>query len=914
MNWYNYSKSQLETELNTSSEAGLAHSDVKARLIKYGPNVLPEKPVDGWVKVFVRQFKSPLIYILVVCAVTIFYLGEVTDAGIILAVIFINAVIGTFQEGKAGKIMQSLKRLSSAEATVLRGGTETIIPEAEIVPGDILILDEGQKVTADARVIFSHNLSLDEAPLTGESGAVAKGDHVLTDANLPASSQHNMVFKGTAVLAGSGKAIVVGTGLQTEIGNISRALLMPEEEIPLQKNIRLLSRVIIIAIVILSSLLFILGTSLGRTPREMFSLVVSLSVSIIPEGLPLVLTVILASGVWHMSKRNALVKKMQAVEALGQAKIIAVDKTGTLTENQMIVKQLFLGKNIYTVTGNGYKPQGQVLFQNHPAPKSGDLELAARIGSLAGRANVVMQEATGLYKVSGDPTEAAMEVFGEKLGQGRQELLTQYNEVGEIPFDHKNKYRAVFYSHQEKIFCAVAGAPEVIIKKSTHYLHNGQAHQITPVDRALFEEAVEEFTQKGFRVVAFGYKHESKSVVLDDIDGLVFGGLFGIEDALRPEARSSIAQAEEAGVKVVMITGDHKSTARAIAREAGIYSEGDLVVTGPEMAEMSAEQLAEKLSKVSVFARVTPDDKMKIIQAYKHAGLITAMTGDGVNDAPSLVAADLGVAMGKIGTEVAKEAADIVLLDDNLSSIVAAIRQGRVMYQNIKKALQFLFATSLGELFTIVAAIVLKMPLPVTAVQILWLNLVTDPLIGAALAMEKAEEDVGHKPKHALSKYFIDGPMLVHMAMVGVIMAAGAITLFNFYLPVSAAKANSMALTLLAVFQWYNGLNCRFLKGTIFTRQIWSNGYLWLSLGVNLVMQILALNLPIFQKILKTTPLNLAEWLTVLVLGLAIVFADELRKYIYRLFTSRSLPTDKGLSNVSPKAAASMNIPPISNM
>ncbi len=881
MNWYQFTKIQLETELKTNLTTGLSQAEAKARLSLQGPNLLPEKPPESWWLVFFRQFQSPFIYILFVCSAVIYFLNQITDASIILVVLLINAVIGMLQEGRAGRILQSLKKLSFSEATVLREGVEVILPEAEVVLGDILVLKEGQKVTADARVIFSHNLGLDEAALTGESGAVPKKDAVLGEENLPVSAQHNLVFKGTAVLSGDGQAVVVGVAQNTEIGKISKMLQRTETEMPLQKNLKRLSKAIIYFVLASSVFLFFLGIQTGRSGNEMFSLVVSLAVSVIPEGLPLVLTVILAHGVWRMSKKQALVRKLGAVEALGEAKILAVDKTGTLTENQMVVRRVYTGQKIFHISGEGYKPQGSALFGDLPVADNIDIQMAAKIAVLVSKATVQLDEQSGVYKVSGDPTEAAMAVLGEKLGINKEREQQQFVELAEIPFEYKNKYRAVFYENKERVFCAAAGAPEVILASATHYLENGQARELLDREKKLFEEAQEEFSQMGLRVVGFGYKFLTKTHPFDNIHNLVFGGFFAIEDALRPEAKQAVAFAQSSGVKVVMITGDLRSTAKAIATEAGIFKEGDTILTGTELQSLSKEQLAGKLDKVSVFARVVPEDKMKIIEAYRHIGLVVAMTGDGVNDAPSLMAADLGVAMGKIGTEVAKEASDIVLLNDNLHGIVTAIKEGRVMHSNIRKALQFLFSTSLGEMLTIVFTLFLRLPLPVTAVQILWLNLITDPLSGAALALEKEEDGEVNKKSH-FSKYFLDVSSLSHILLIGLVMSSAAIYVFNSYYLGEMAKAQTIALSLLAVFQWYNSLNCRFNKASIFTTKIFSNSYIWMAFGLNLILQLFAVYNPFMQKVLKTTALNLNDWLVVFALGLLVILADEIRKWILR--------------------------------
>ncbi len=903
MHWYQYTKTQIEQEFATNLENGLSAGEAKSRFLKYGPNLLPESPPERWFSIFFRQFKSPLIYILLAAACIVYALGDHEDGYIILGVLTFNALIGTIQEGRSQQALRSLKQLSSVECTIIREGVEEVVAESEVVPGDVLVLREGQKVGADARVLYSSNLSVDEAALTGESGAVHKTEGNLSDSDLSASAQKNMVFKGTEVLSGDGKAVVVGTGLNTEIGKISKALLEPQEDIPLQKNIKRLARVIVFAVLGMSVLIFLLGIFSGKPPAEMFSVVVSLAVSMTPEGLPLVLTLILVTGVFRMSKRNALVKKLQAVEALGQAQVIAVDKTGTITRNEMVVKKLFAGDRVYLVEGNGYEPKGKIFLGGAVQSIVGDLETAGKIAVMSVKASVSFQEKIGQFKVLGDPTEAALNVFGEKLSFFRDNLSKEYQELAEIPFDYKTKFRAVFYgvSHRgspkskgfgggnDGVLCAIAGAPEVLLAKAEKYAMGGQNHHLTQEAKKKFDSALEEFSQEGLRVVAFGFKHLTRSHPFDNIDGLVIGGFFAIEDSVRPEAKNAVIEAQKAGVKVVMITGDHKITARAIAREAGIYKEGDEIITGAELAAMSHEELAGKLGVVSVFARVTPDDKMKIIRAYKHKGLVVAMTGDGVNDAPSLVAADLGVAMGKIGTEVAKEAADIVLLDDNLSSIVAAIEEGRSMYRNIQKALLYLFSTSAGEAFTIAGALILGWPLPLLAVQILWLNVITDPLIGTSMALDKKEPGILERPFKKPSGYFIDANMASQMFLTAIVMSAATLYLFNLYSLFDYYKAVTVSLTALAVSQWYRGFNCMLMDTTIFSRQIFRNVYLWLAILLNLSFHLSAIYIPAMQKFLKTTPLEFSDWVLIVPFAFVVVLAEELRKLAVKIYTIRKL-------------------------
>ncbi|HSA83473.1 MAG TPA: HAD-IC family P-type ATPase, partial [Patescibacteria group bacterium] len=691
-----------------SSESGLSSGEAKNRLQQYGPNKLPEAKVDSLFTIFFRQFQSPLIYILLIACLTVFVMGDYADGGIILFVLLFNAVIGTFQEGRAQNTLLALKKFAETNATVLRDGKEAVIPDYEIVPGDVVILQEGDKVSADARIIEENNIMIDEAALTGESDPIHKNAEPLKGSALQTADQKNIVFKGTTVVAGHGKALVVSTGLETVFGKISKELSMIDSEIPLKGNIRALSKAIIIVVFSSTSFLFVIGILLGNSVRDMFKTVVSLAVSIIPEGLPIVLTLILAGGVWRMSKRNALVKKLQAVESLGQARIIAVDKTGTLTKNEIILQNVFIDGKYYEVTGNGYNPKGEFLLEqdsidplHHPA-----LLLAGKIAAFGTNNNLIYDEEKKTWRASGDPTEAAIVVFARKLGFKEAVLAKETPRLSEIPFDYKYKFHATTHKENGEIVASIIGAPEVILEKCTDYWHDGKRHELTKEKRNEFESTLIEMSKKGLRVLAFATRATPpEKLKIEDIHKLTFVGFFGLKDMLRPEVHEAMRRTKEAGMKVVMITGDHKDTAIAIATEAGIYKKGDTVLTGEDLNKLSEKELADVIKNVTVFARVTPEHKLHIVKAYKHSGEIIAMTGDGVNDAPSLVAADLGVSMGKIGTEVAKEASDIILLDDNFGSITFAIEEGRNIYKTIKKVLLYLFSTSLGEMLTITVAL-----------------------------------------------------------------------------------------------------------------------------------------------------------------------------------------------------------------
>lgn len=868
-----------------SSERGLDAQEAKRRLQEYGPNKLPAGKIDSLALIFLRQFQSPLIYILFIASLIVFVIGEVTDGSIILFVLLFNAVVGTLQEGKAQNTLLALKKLIRADSAVLRDGKEVLLPDEEIVPGDILVLQTGEMIAADARIITAKNLKVDEAILTGESEPVHKAPEILARKKKSALNPSNMVFQGTYVATGNGKAVVVATGTETAIGKIAKKITTIDTEIPLKVNIRYLSRLIILAVAGIVTSLFFLGIALGKSAREMFTTVVSLSVSIIPEGLPIVITLVLATGVWRMSKRNALVKRLQAVEALGQARIIAIDKTGTITKNEMVIQRVHIEDKLFEVTGTGYDPKGEVRIEgsivdppNHP-----ELLLAGKIAAFCADSRVVHDEKTNQWRIVGDPTEAAMLVFGEKMGFHKGDLEQESPETDEIPFDYKLKYHATVHKVGGKRFLTVVGTPEVILNLSSRIWQKGEARSLFKEKKEELEKTFIRLSGEGFRVLAFAISHDvPENITPEKIRRLTFAGFFGMKDALRPEVKEAIEKAKSAGIRVIMITGDHKITAQVIGKEAGIYREGNEVLIGEEVDKLSDAELALRLPKISIFARVTPDHKLRIINAYRARGEIIAMTGDGVNDAPSLVAADLGIAMGKIGTEVAKEASDIVLLDDNFASVVSAIEEGRNIYKTIKKVVLYLFSTSAGEVLTISGALFLGYPLPLLAAQIIWLNLVTDGFLDVALAMEPREKGLLQGNFERPKKYLIDRLMGKRIIIMAIPMAIGTLFLFEGYFEADITKAWTISLTTLAVFQWFNAWNCRSEEKSIFQMNPFSNRFLVGATVIVVLLQLLAVYNPLMQKILHTTSLELREWLLIIAVAASIILIEEIRKNFYR--------------------------------
>ncbi len=880
-----YGQSTLETlSLLDSAEHGLSENEAKRRLEIYGPNKLSDAPVDSAFKIFIKQFQSPLIYILLVSSITVFFLGERADAYIILFVLIANAFIGFFQEGKAQNTLAALKKFTKTDAVVIRDTREIVISDEEIVVGDMVVLREGDKLSADVRILDSTNLKVNESALTGESVPVFKNTLVISTKDVPVADQHNMAFKGTFVVTGVARAIVVATGINTVIGKISEKINTIDTDAPLKKDIEKLSKFLSVLVLAISALVFVLGIYFGNPARDMFFTAVAVAVSLVPEGLPIVITLVLATGVYRMAKRNALVKKLQAVESLGQASVIAVDKTGTITKNELMVERVFVSGQTFEVGGDGYESRGEIHldgrevdFANHP-----ELLFMGKIATFCADARVTFLEKEGIWKVSGDPTEAAMLVFGEKAGFNKDDLEQEEPKIMDIPFDAVTKFHTTVHLIKKKTFLSITGAPETVLALADSMQIDGKKQKLTQKDKGELEAEVHRLSRQGLRVIACAVNQNAgNDIKLDALPALTFIGFLGMRDVLRENVAESIASAQDSGIKVVMITGDHMVTAEALARKAGIFKTGDKVMSGKELEGMSAKDLSHHLGPVSVFARVTPEHKLKIIEAYKLRGDIIAMTGDGVNDALSLVAADLGIAMGKIGTEVTKEAGDIVLLDDNFKSIVSAIEEGRNIYASIKKVMLYLFSTGAGELFVVVGALLLTMPLPLLPTQILWLNLVTDGFLVLAIAMESREK-LGKKHAQGHNSFFINRVAIIRIFVMSLTMMIGTLYVFSQVYALDIEKGWTMALTTLAIFQWFNAWNCRKESGSVFSKNIFSNLYLVGAALIVVALQIFAIYTPFMQKILHTTALSVSEWIFMIVISLSVIFVEEVRKFFAR--------------------------------
>ncbi len=883
--------SQVEKEFGTSRD-GLSEKEARERLIKNGSNRLPEKKSASVFLIFFRQFKSPLIFILLISAIILYFIDEKIDAGIILFVLLFNAVVGTIQEGKAQNIFLALSKFAKTNALVFRDGKETIISDEKVVVGDVIILREGEKIPADGRIFEEKNLQMDESAFTGESSPKFKNAKNIENENTAVADQSNIVFKGTNIVSGMGRAIVVAVGKETEIGTIAQKATEIEIDLPLNKSIRKFSKFIIGATFLVSVLLSAIGFFVGLTFKETFSIIVAVAVSIIPEGLPIVVTLVLATGVWRMGKKNVLIKRLQAVEALGQTSVIAVDKTGTVTKNELTVREVLISGKVFSVSGVGYEKEGDIFCQGEKINPFDypELQLAGEIGILSSNASLAFSRETKTWKSSGDPTELSTMVFGEKIGIKKEFLFEKFEKIDERPFDYVTKLHLTLYQKKKehKNLLLAVGAPEEIINLSSKIWENQSAVDLNRQKIEELQKNLDKMFSRGLRVVAFGMieKNDLKNIP-EKISGVMLVGFFAIEDPPREDVKESVKMVNSAGIKIVMITGDHKITAKAIAREAGIFSEKSKIITGSEMEKMNEMALSKSLATTSVFARVTPVDKLKIINAYKKRGEVVAMTGDGINDALSLATADVGVAMGKVGTEVAKEASDVVLLDDKFGNLILGVEEGRNIYKTIKRVILFLLSTNLGEVFVIMGAVVLGFPLPILATQIIWLNLVTDGFLDVALAMEPKEEGLLERRSRRMKNVLIDKLMAVRIFVMSLPMAIGTIFLFSLYYEENIVKGWTISLTTLAVFQWFNAWNCRSEKKSLFRLNFLSNKFLILATLFVIVLQFLAIYHPFFQNILKTTALNMRDWFLIFLIAFSIIIFEETRKALFSFFQNK---------------------------
>ncbi len=880
MNWYQLSTDEIFSHLHTS-EKGLTEADAKERQARYGLNRLPEERGTGVFVLFMRQFASPLIYILLFAAVITAMLKDIKDTLVISAVLIFNAVIGFAQEYRAEESVKALKKMIVPKARVLREGKEKELNSEELVPGDIVLLASGSKVPADLRLVSVIELKVDESMLTGESVPAEKKMVVLTNPGLTYGDQRNMAFMGTIVVNGRGRGVVVETGSKTVLGSIAEEVRGSEiSHAPLKEKFNRFSNKLGLMVLAAGAILLAAGVLVGEDVKVMFMTVVAAAVATVPEGLPIVLTIALAAGVRRMARRNAVIRHLPAVETLGSTTVICTDKTGTLTKNEMTVKVVYDGEHVFEVKGTGYEPKGAILHEWVPItePERHQLFMCFRVGLLCNESD--LYEEAGEYRVEGDPTEGALIVSAMKAGLNVDEERTRYPQLDMIPFESERGYMATLHRHGSRKMIFVKGAPEKILDLCvTCFARDALATQEILHTSNLF-------AQDGMRVLAMAYKEAPdhlEQIRYEDVEGdLILAGVQGMIDPPRTEVIEAIDGCRRAGIRVVMVTGDHPTTALAIGRMLGIAGGDAEVLTGRDLEGLSDDELYDRVGQISIYARVSPHHKMRIVKQLMRKGNIVAVTGDGVNDAPALKAAHIGVAMGGKGTDVAKEASDMVITDDNFATIFSAVEEGRVVFDNIRKVVFFLIPTGVAAIGSIVGCVLMGVPIPYTPSQLLWINLVTNGFQVIALAFEPGEKDVIRRPPQNPGEGIMSRILVERTVLVGLLISAGVVYTFIHSLNagVPLEKARTVATTTMVFFQFFQAWNSRSESLSIFQMGILGNPLLAYGLIASLFAHLAAIYTPALQWLLETTPLTPVEWVYILAVSLTVILVVEIDKSV----------------------------------
>ncbi|MBI4017856.1 MAG: cation-translocating P-type ATPase [Candidatus Aenigmarchaeota archaeon] len=878
MQWHTVDVNALYKELG-STPSGISSTEASARLARYGANELKQTGGISPVALFVGQFKNVLVITLLAAAALSFIIGEVLDAEAIVLILVINAALGFFQEYKAERALAALRKMVKASCTVLRDGKRTEVATVAVVPGDVMLLEPGDKVPADARLIEVSNLKIQEAALTGESVPVKKSVGT-SKGDTPTADQRNMVFMGTDVVYGVGRAIVVATGMATQLGTIASLVQEHKEEMPLEKRMGELSRRLGIASILIVAVVTLIGilkqsVITPDTLRQTFIAGVALAVAAIPEGLPAVVTVSLAAGVQRMARKNSIIRRLPAVETLGSVSVICTDKTGTLTQNKMTVTHVNC-ENAYSVSGVGYRPEGAFTLDGKATDptKNDTLMLLLRGAVLCN--NAELNERDG-WTILGDPTEGCLLTLARKAGMDKAETEKRCQRIVEIPFDSERKMMSTINLVGRTLFVHTKGAPEAVLDRCDRILVKGRVRQITQKDRVRILTETGSMASQALRLLAFAYRDIEKrdEYAPEETErNLVFLGIVGMIDPPRPEIRSSVATAREAGIRTVMVTGDNGLTAQAVAQQIGLETVG--TIDGRALDAMTDEQLSERIPSVSVFARVSPQHKVRIVDAIKRSGRVVAMTGDGVNDAPALKKADVGVAMGISGTDVAREASDVILVDDNYTSIVAAVEEGRGVYDNIQKFVNYLLSSNIGEVLAILFSILLFPSLPLTALQLLWINIATDGLPAIALGVDPIDKNIMKRKPVEKNKGILDRNTTVLLGVIGLTIAAGIVTVFSLYMPKGLDYARTMAFTTIVFFEMVNVFNSR-TNGSLLREGILGNNYLFLAVLVSVLMQVAIVYTPL-ATVFHVVPLAATDWLVALAVSLTVFVAAELTK------------------------------------
>jgi len=935
---------ELVSGLQTHLERGLTQQEAQERLGKFGPNELTERPRPGFFALLWDQFNNYLVIILIIAALVSLALGEYVDSIAIMFIVVLNAVVGVIQESKAEQALAALKKMSAPNAQVIRDGQQMTVPGREIVGGDIVLLESGNYVPADLRLVESVNLRIEEASLTGESVPVEKKAGVVLDKEIPLGDRKNTAFMGTLITYGRGKGLVTGTGMNTQIGLIAEMIQsFEDEDTPLQKKLEHLGKVLGTACLAISAFVFVYGlfrdthltdalnsgflNYLEAEKKDIINLfmtAVSLAIAAVPEGLPAIVTICLALGMQRMIKHHALIRKLPAVETLGCATVVCSDKTGTLTQNEMTVVQGWAGGKRFRITGEGYSPNGQFFLGTEPFDPRTDPDATVLLHGALVCNDAKLQEKTDeagrrSWQIIGDPTEGAMVVAAAKSGYRRDEQEKALPRIQEIPFDSDRKRMTTIHSvdgaHAQAavsglgappVIAFVKGAPDVILDLCGQQVESGQAVGLTQEMRGAILEQNRDMASNALRVLAVAYRplHEvPASVSPESVEkDLVFVGLLGMIDPPRPEVVEALKVARGAGLKSIMVTGDYKDTAEAIARDIGLLTPGGLVLTGPQIEKLSDEELAAKVDQLDVCCRVSPLHKTRIVDALKARGHVVAMTGDGVNDAPALKRANIGIAMGITGTDVAKQTADMVLTDDNFASIVAAIEQGRIIYSNIRKFVYFLLACNVGEVLIIFGAMLMGLPLPLRPVQLLWLNLVSDGAPALALGLEKGDPDIMKHPPRSPKEPVIDRDMAIGIGVVGMVDAIAILTVFWLALqryPDQLVAAQTIAFVTLCCSELIRAFTARSEYHSVFSIGVFSNRWMVWAVGVSFLLVLMVVYVPFLRPFFDTVPLTAGDWLFMLPFFFASPVAMELLKVYFRNRTARTMETGPAASLAS---------------
>ena len=918
--------------LQTDLARGLSQGEAQARIDKFGANELSERPRPGFLALLADQFNNYLVIILIVAALVSLALGEYVDSIAIMVIVVLNAVVGVIQESKAERALEALKKMAAPNAQVIRDGRQTTIPGREIVAGDIVLLEAGNYVPADLRLVESVNLKIEEASLTGESLPVEKNAGVVLDSEIPLGDRKNTAFMSTLITYGRGKGLVTGTGMNTQIGLIAEMIQSFEaEDTPLQKKLEHLGKVLGSACLAVCALVFIFGlfrdthladalnggfldylTAEKTVIVNLFMTAVSLAIAAVPEGLPAIVTICLALGMQRMIKHNALIRKLPAVETLGCATVICSDKTGTLTQNEMTVVQGWAGGKRFRISGEGYGPNGAFLIGNDPFDPRSDADTSLLLNGALICNDARLEETSDeagqrSWQIVGDPTEGALVVAAAKSGAQRGDLDKAWPRVQEIPFDSERKRMSTIHRIDDTragallpdaapFMALVKGAPDVILDLCGQWLESGRGVSLNEVQRRLILEQNHDVASQALRVLAVAYRplpENPTNVNPETIEkDLIFVGLLGMIDPPRPEVIDALQVARTAGLKCIMVTGDYKDTAEAIARDIGLLTPGGLVLTGAEIEKLSDQELADRADQLTVCCRVSPQHKTRIVDALKSRGHIVAMTGDGVNDAPALKRANIGIAMGVSGSDVAKQTADMVLTDDNFASIVAAVEQGRIIYSNIRKFVYFLLACNVGEILIIFGSMLAGMPIPLRPVQLLWLNLVSDGAPALALGLEKGDPDVMKQPPRSPTEPVINRDMAIGIGVVSVVDALAILGVFYLALqryPDHLAAAQTIAFATLCVSELIRAFTARSERHSVFSIGVFSNRWMVWAVGVSFLLVLTVIYVPFLRPFFDTVPLTVSDWLLMLPFFFASPVAMELIKVYFRKRMVRSL-------------------------